>query len=330
MNPRFGGLGKGLEALLPMAAEKLPDSVSAGGPAIISLEKIIANPNQPRKMFEPVALDELAATIKKNGVLQPVIVEEVEPDTYMIVAGERRMRAARLAGLNEIPAIIRKFTPEESFLASILENLQREDLNPIEEAAAFKQLMDISGLNQDGVAARVGKSRAAVANAIRLLKLPPAIQEALKTGAITPGHARALLSIEDTVSRIALFQEIIASSLSVRDTERRAASFNHGKSVDAVPAAGEESSGNSAFDEEAAVEMVPLPETHPELESGAQNKNRPAFRDPELIALEEKFITALGTKVRIEGSMENGVIKIDYYTVDDLQRLYDIVFASYE
>ncbi|MDR2467898.1 MAG: ParB/RepB/Spo0J family partition protein [Spirochaetaceae bacterium] len=305
MTPKIGGLGKGLDALLPISGDKLPDAFSAGGPALLHIEHITANPNQPRKTFEPVALEELAATIKKNGVLQPILVEETAKNAYIIIAGERRLRAAKLAGLTEIPAIIRKFTPEESFLVSILENLQREDLNPIEEAAAFKQLMDISGLSQEGVAAKVGKNRATVANSIRLLKLPPAIQEALKTGTITAGHARALLSIDDTVTRIALFQDIIAQTLSVRETEKRAGEMN------GASPSGEGSGGESAAGKSAKKNAVPVK------------------RDIELASLEEKFIKALGTKVRIEGDMNGGLIKIEYFSADDLERLHEI-FVSQE
>lgn len=337
MSVRLSGLGKGLDALLPMGKEKLPDSVGAGGPAILSLDKIRANPNQPRKTFAPAALDELAETIKKNGVLMPILVEESDDGGYIVIAGERRLRAAKIAGLNEIPAIIKKFGPEESFLISIIENLQREDLNPIEEAMAFRQLMDISGLNQDGVAAKVGKSRAAVANAVRLLKLPPAIQESIKSGAISAGHARALLSIDDTVARIALFQEIIATSLSVRETERRAAMVT-GRAITDNLSDPTESGGSAAVIPEAG--HIPQGFGYGKtgtlqdgtdgnlqdcVDSGKTQAKAGQSRDPELIAIEEKFIKALGTKVRIEGTVKNGVVKIDYYTADDLQNLYDVI-----
>ncbi|MDR0526881.1 MAG: ParB/RepB/Spo0J family partition protein [Spirochaetaceae bacterium] len=323
MRGRLSGLGKGLDALLPISSDKLPDSVSSGGQAAIPIDKISANPNQPRKNFSEAALDELAATIRKNGVLSPILVEKTGEDSFVVIAGERRLRAAKIAGLTEIPAIIKKFSPEESFLVSIIENLQREDLNPIEEAAAFKQLMEISGLNQDGVAARVGKSRAAVANAVRLLKLPPAVQEALKTGLVSPGHARALLSIENTVSRIALFQEIISSSLSVRETERRAAElagrtndFNNTHQENEIPP---DSAITYVTNEESfEPDVMEPPVSNPQKKSGFE------LKDPELNALEEKFIKALGTKVKIEGSMENGTVKIEYFNADDLQRLCDI------
>jgi ParB family chromosome partitioning protein len=309
---RIGGLGKGLDALLPLSDDKLPDTISRGGPAVLPLEDISANPDQPRKDFDPVSLEELAETIKTNGLLQPIIVEQTSPGKYIVIAGERRMRAARLAGLVEIPAIIKKFTREESFLVSILENLQREDLNPIEEAAAFKQLMDITGMNQEALAAKVGKNRATVANALRLLKLPPAVQAALKTRAISAGHARALLSVEDTVNRLALFQELISESLSVRETEKRAqALLDPNAPRRTGTAGGEEEGGAEGGDGTAG--------------GGGQNEPAAKTRDPDLCAIENGFITALGTKVKIDGDFSGGVLKIEYYSASDLDRLYQII-----
>jgi ParB family chromosome partitioning protein len=290
-------LGKGLDALLPIDIDKLPDSVAAGGVSVILLEDIIPNANQPRKNFDPVTLEELANTIKRNGVLQPIIVEQAENGKFIIIAGERRMRAARIAGLAEIPAIIKKFSPEESFLVSILENLQRENLNPIEEAAAFKQMMEITGLNQESVAAKVGKNRATVANSLRLLKLAPEMQEAIITGAITPGHARALLSVENASKRLELFRKMISDSLSVREAEKLA---------------GETLGADYALRKKGAEK------------AGGGN----AERDPELISIEEQFIKVFGTKVKIEGDFSGGVIRIEYYSDEDLNRIYNVLIMK--
>lgn len=293
MKVRIGGLGKGLEALLPIN-DKLPGDVPAHGAAILPLDAISANPNQPRKTFDSESLEELADTIRKNGVLQPIVVEDAGDGRYIVIAGERRLRAARIAGLAEIPVVIKHFSAEEGFLISILENLQREDLNPIEEAAAFKQYMELTGLNQDAVAARVGKNRATVANALRLLKLPAPMREALMTSAMSAGHARALLSVNSDEGRDALFKEIIANSLSVRAAEERAKEFNK----EDGPSKGE---------------------------SGERPPRANKERDPELSAIEERFLKALGTKVLISGGLSSGVIKIEYYTREDLDRLCEII-----
>jgi ParB family chromosome partitioning protein len=255
---------------------------------MMDLEKIRANPNQPRKHFDDEALRELADSIREHGIIQPIIVEDAGDGTYTIVAGERRTRAARLAGLKEAPVILRDYSEEKRLEVSLVENVQRADLNPIEEAAAYKTLMDFTGLSQDEVALRVGKNRSTVANALRLLKLPPAVRESLEGGAISPGHARAILSVSDSGAQEILFREILAKNHSVREAEKRAADLNKGEK--------------------------PRPRT--------REKGR---RPPEIGAMEEKFIGALGTKVVIEGDLNKGTIRIEYYSMEDLDRLYEIL-----
>ncbi|MDR3301307.1 MAG: ParB/RepB/Spo0J family partition protein [Spirochaetaceae bacterium] len=296
---RFG-LGKGIDALLPLDTIGNPPSETASGTAMLSLDDIIANPNQPRKTFDDAELAELAETIKAHGVLQPIVVENAEDGNYIIVMGERRTRAARLAGLTEIPAIIRRFTPEESFVVALIENIQRTDLNPIEEALAYKNLMEISGLNQDAAAVKVGKNRATFANALRLLKLPDAMQSALRGGSISAGHARALLSVEDEAEREALFQEIVSGTLSVREAERLASAT---KPTVQTRLADEGGGGGGKKSEKAP----------------------PQKRDPELEDIEQKFIEALGTKVKLDGDFSKGSIKIEYYSMEDLDRLYELI-----
>jgi ParB family chromosome partitioning protein len=285
------GLGKGLDALLPLPLEEetRPALPSAAGEALLPLDKLRFNPNQPRKTFEEESLKELADSIREQGIIQPIIVEDAGDGTYTIVAGERRSRAARLAGLREVPVLIRAYSDEKRLEVSIIENVQRADLNPIEEAAAYKRLMNLTGLSQDEVAAKVGKNRSTVANALRLLKLPAAVQKSLETGEISPGHARAILSVPAPEGQALLFEEILARNYSVREAETRAASLTEG---------------------------------------GGKNKTRakPAHKqDPHLQAMEQKFIDALGTKVSITGDFKRGHIQIDYYSREDLDRLYEIL-----
>jgi len=292
------GLGKGISALLPDTENQdIHDQIMEDwksqtetrvSEVFIPIEKIIANPLQPRKNFNDEELAELADSISEHGIIQPVIVEETGSGTYTIVAGERRIRAAKMAGLNEAPAIIRKYSEEKRMAVALIENIQRSSLNPMEEAAAYKQLMDLANLSQDEAAARVGKNRSTVANSLRLLKLPAEIQESISRGELSAGHARAILSVTGAKTQQTLFSEIIKKGLSVREAEKLAAA------------------------------------------SGDQTKikktNQPAKkRAPELEAMEEKFLNRLGTKVKINGDLNQGTITIDYYSMEDLERLYEIL-----
>jgi ParB family chromosome partitioning protein len=289
------GLGRGLSALLPKDEDlpaglgEKPGPVAAPGTAPgeqalkIPLEKIKPNPNQPRKHFDEGDLAELADSIRSHGILQPLLVEDDGAGRWIIVAGERRWRAARLAGLAEVPAFVRNYSEEKRREVALIENVQRADLNPMEEAGAYKALMDLTGLSQDDIAGRVGKNRSTVANALRLLKLPPAAREALEKGDITAGHGRALLSVNNEAARERLLAEILQKGLSVREVETRAAALNKAGAAKAKPAA--------------------------------------TKRDPELNAMEDRFRERLGTKVAINGDMRQGSISIEYYSMDDLDRL---------
>ena len=294
---RRAGLGKGLDALLsnddneavppvaaPVSSVKKPADVSQ-----MPVEKLIPNPGQPRKNFDEAELQELAASIKNYGIIQPIIAANTGDGTYIIIAGERRTRAAKLAGLDAVPVIIRDYTDQKRLEVSLIENIQRTDLNPIEEAAAYKNLMDFSNLSQDELAMRVGKNRSTVANALRLLRLPIEMQKSIEEGKISSGHARAILSVTETRARESLYREIIAKEISVREAEKRAASLS---SVDNKRKTG-----------------------------AKKTKGRP----PEIDAMVEKFIRTLGTKVVIEGDLNKGRIHIDYYSMEDLERLYEIL-----
>ncbi len=212
-------LGRGLEALIP--SQEPADSTS-GAYRAIPLNMIVPNPLQPRRQFDETALQELAESFKSQGILQPIVVKKGDSG-FVLIAGERRYRAARLAGLDKIPAMVLEEKDEGDMLQmALVENLQREDLNPLEAAEAFKKLMDDGGMTQNQLASRVGKSRAAVANLVRLLGLPEKVKEFIREGKLTEGHARAILSIEDDLSRVRLAERIVAENLTVRQAEETA------------------------------------------------------------------------------------------------------------
>jgi ParB family chromosome partitioning protein len=308
------GLGKGLDALLEnnedIELNNVPVGTQNSSPAAadttavprnkaqdivqLPVDQLIPNPGQPRKNFDETELKELADSIKTYGIIQPIIAANAGDGAYIIIAGERRTRAAKLAGLNTVPVIIRDYTDQKRLEISLIENIQRSDLNPIEEAAAYKNLMDFSNFSQDELAMRIGKNRSTVANALRLLKLPVEIQKSIEDGKVSSGHARALLSVIDVNSREKLYREILAKDVSVRETEKRAAELNTEKS-DKVKVAKSTESG------------------------------KVVKRPPEVDAMVEKFISKLGTKVVIDGDLNKGRILIDYYSMEDLERLYEIL-----
>ena len=210
------GLGRGLGALLGDFSQ---EAEADNGLKILPLQKVEPNPNQPRRDFDPEALEALSESIAQHGVLQPLTVRELESGYYQIIAGERRWRAARLAGLREIPAIVIEADDKKATELALIETLQREDLNPVEEAMGYSRLLKEYGMTQEDAAKRVGKSRPAVANALRLLQLTPEILEMVKTGALTPGHARAILSMKEPKKQKEAAQKIAALDLSVRQAE---------------------------------------------------------------------------------------------------------------
>ena len=289
-------LGKGLDALMAEAEKEAGIDVSISQPTApaeleIDVDKLLPNPHQPRTEFDKEALQELADSIKENGVIQPVLVEKADGDNYYIIAGERRTRAAKLAGLKKVPARIQKFSEEKKLEVALIENIQREDLNALEEALAYRKLMDMCGITQDEVARRVGKNRTTVTNALRLLKLPEDMQTSLANDEITAGHARALLSVTNVSDQRILFARILGQDLSVRETERQAAELNGGG--------------------KAAVKTKP--------------KKATEKKDPDIASIEERFIEALGTKVQLKGSLDKGSVQIDYFSRDDLDRIFDLL-----
>ena len=295
-----GGLGRGLDALLGGAREGEEKKHSSVDVRQIDIESIEPNPNQPRKEFEAEALKDLSDSIKIKGVLQPVLVRPVtgRKDKFELVAGERRLRASKLAGLSNIPALVKEMTDLESMAVALIENLQREDLNPIEEAKGYQELVSKFKLGQEQLAAQVGKSRSALSNAMRLLALPLSMQEAIGAGKISAGHGRTLVGVANEEVREDLFKSILSRALSVRQTEAAATYFKeHGE----------------------------LPQKAVETAShGKSKKNKPKKEDENLERLKEKLETALKTKISFCGSSRKGKLTINYSSYEELEHLISI------
>jgi ParB family transcriptional regulator, chromosome partitioning protein len=294
---RRSGLGKGLGALIP-ASERAEDD--AAELRDIPISQIEPNRYQPRAFFDEEALVSLTASISEVGVLQPILVRPAGTDLYELVAGERRWRAAKRAGLTTVPALVRSIESEQSLEQALVENLHREDLNPLEEAAAYQQLMDDFALTQDEVATRVGKSRSAVANTIRLLQLPPAVQKYVADGDLTAGHARALLGSPDRAFQEELALLAVAEELTVREVEdlvRRQVQ-------------GDESRPSSSDS---------LPKPRPEKPSPGET--RPAA----LLELESLLADRLDTRVKVTMGGSRGRVVIEFAALDDLQRIYEVI-----
>ncbi|RKX72424.1 MAG: chromosome partitioning protein ParB [Spirochaetes bacterium] len=294
--PRKKALGSGLDALLgeDISLSTPVSGISANeGIRFLSLDQLKPNPDQPREHFNRESLAELAESIRQQGIIQPILAESRADGGYMLIAGERRWRAAELAGLNEVPVIVRDFSPEQKLEIALVENVQREDLTPMEEARAYRHLMDALGLSQQEVADKVGKKRSTVANSLRLLKLPETMRAAVEEGKLTAGHARALLAVTNPADQELLFSKILSLSLSVRDAEATATEMNRGHKGNEKPK--------------------------------ASKTRRTQDRDPEIDSLEQRFIEALGTKVSMKGNLARGRLEISWFSRDDLDRIYELL-----
>ncbi len=286
------GLGRGLEALL--GEIEAPDFDTEQGKASsgvqeIKIDMIKPNKHQPRKVFEKEKIDELAASIKEHGIIQPIIVRKAN-EGYEIVAGERRCRAAREAGLKEIPAIVRDLTDRENMIFAIIENLQREGLNPIDEAEGFQEMINQYELTQEEVSKSVGKSRPYITNQLRLLKLPVKVRELLKTGELTAGHGKVLISIEDENFQLEVVNEIIERGLSVRETEKKIKQQNS-----------------------------------KENEDKERTKEKKKEKTPEARLLERELEEKIGTKINITEMGKNGKIEILYFSLEERDRIVEVL-----
>lgn len=279
------GLGKGLGALIPELEEENLDAQQ-----VVDINSIVPNPYQPRKEFSDDKLNELAESIRIHGVIQPLLVREYQ-GKYQLIAGERRLRASKLVGLTEVPIVIRDMTDQVMMEVALVENLQREDLNPIEEAEAYRRLMEEFKITQDEIAKRVGRSRPAIANTLRLLNLPLEIQTDLAKGTLTMGHARPLLSLKTAEEQLQAWQTIQNNQLTVRQTEEMIRQI-----IDPINVSRETKKPN-------------------------KKQETKIIRDPNLLQLEEELQLSLGTKVIIKPDRIGGKIEINYYSDEDFERL---------
>ena len=297
-NEKKRGLGKGISSLMSgFDFDTQTDDIITNTKKNERKEKMTVvqldighvrpNPNQPRKFFDEEALEGLAESIKSQGIIQPLTVEEIAPGEFSIIAGERRYRAAKIAGLDKVPAIVVSLGEVQRIQMSLIENIQRENLNAIEEASAYQYLIDHSGYTQEMVSQKVGKSRSAIANSLRLLSLSDKMKDDIVSGAMSAGHARAILSLVNPADRELLRDKIVHEGLSVRDAEILAESYNKGHKL-------------------------------------IQRKKN-TERDGEVVSIEEKFVSAVGARVEIKGSLDKGKLQIKFKSQKDLERLYALL-----
>ena len=297
-NEKKRGLGKGISSLMSgfdfdsqtddIITKTIKDERKDKMTVVqLDIGHVRPNPNQPRKYFDEEALSGLAESIKSQGIIQPLTVEEIAPGEFSIIAGERRYRAAKIAGLEKIPAIVVNINEIQRIQMSLIENIQRENLNAIEEATAYQYLIDHSGFTQEMVSQKVGKSRSAIANSLRLLSLSDKMKDDIVSGAMSAGHARAILSLVNPADRDLLRDKIVHEGLSVRDAEILADSYNKGHKL--------------------------------------IQRKKSAEKDSEIVNIEEKFVSAIGARVEIKGSLDKGKLQIKFKNQKDLERLYALL-----
>ena len=297
-NEKKRGLGKGISSLMSgfdfdsqtddIITKTIKDERKDKMTVVqLDIGHVRPNPNQPRKYFDEEALSGLAESIKSQGIIQPLTVEEIAPGEFSIIAGERRYRAAKIAGLEKIPAIVVNINEIQRIQMSLIENIQGENLNAIEEATAYQYLIDHSGFTQEMVSQKVGKSRSAIANSLRLLSLSDKMKDDIVSGAMSAGHARAILSLVNPADRDLLRDKIVNEGLSVRDAEILADSYNKGHKL--------------------------------------IQRKKSAGKDSEIVNIEEKFVSAIGARVEIKGSLDKGKLQIKFKNQKDLERLYALL-----
>lgn len=306
-NKKSHGLGKGMSSLLSnfdydiandnqvtpviekIIAPVVEKERKASGTEVLEVPivDVIPQVNQPRKSFDEESLKELSDSIRNQGILQPLLVEEYAPGKYSIIAGERRYRAAKLAGLEKVPVLVRTLSELQRIEVALIENIQREDLNAIDEASAYYYLIQKSGLTQDEVASKVGKKRSTITNSLRLLQLPDSMKDDIISGVLTPGHARAILSLVNPSDRIVLRNKIVEKELSVREAEKEAEALNMGKKL-----------------------IVRKKETP---------------KNQYVQEVEDKFLNAFGTRVSVKGNLKRGKLVIPYDSQSELERIYQLI-----
>ncbi len=282
-------LGRGLASLIPSSGEKKEEVVSDSPYFQCPIESIVPNREQPRKLFDKEGLDELADSIREQGVIQPLIVRKMDGGQYELIAGERRLKASKLVGLDKVPVVMVDASPGRSLELALIENIQRQDLNPIEEALAYKQLMERYHYTQEEVAKRVGKERSTVANALRLLHLPEEIRADIIEGRLSMGHARAILGVAHEEMQIKMAKRVVQESLSVREIEEWVKRLKEGVQVERV---------------------VKTKEV-----------------DPQISFIENEMTKILGIKVKIKPQGKKGKVIIDYYNQEDLDRIFNAVIG---
>lgn len=299
MSAKKHGLGTGVGALFggdysyDLDGILKPKENDEGQDKILQLDItfIQPNPSQPRKNFDSESIAELSESIKEHGIIQPLVVEKITERKYSIIAGERRYRAAKMAGLKTVPVILKTYDELERLQVSLIENIQRENLGAVEEAKAFKYLLTEKGLTQEELSKKIGKSRSVIANSVRLLNLSSKMQDALEAGQITTGHAKAILSVLNPAEQDILFNKIVKESLSVRQAEKLASALNSGKRI--------------------------------AVENGASKEK--IKRNEELVEVESRFLSAMGTKVTIKGSLTKGKLEITFKDAEELERIYQLI-----
>jgi len=282
------GLGKGLNAII--GADVVSEVIDRPRAVEIPVDRLSPNPFQPRRSFTEEGLEQLADSIRHHGILQPIVVRP-SGDGYQLIAGERRWRAAQIAGLQRIPAVVRELDDPSMVQVALIENLQREDLNPIEEASAYRRLMDEFNMTQEQLSSTIGRSRPAIANAVRLLNLPTEIQRAVEERKLSEGHARCLLAISDQEDQLKVAAQIIANGLNVRQAEELVRGTTRDVSRETI-------------------------------------RKRTSEDDPDAVRLTQRLGERLGTRVKLSGSVRKGKLEIEYYSTEDLDRILEIILGS--
>lgn len=318
---RRSGLGKGLGALIPTEVSR---DQGASALRVVAVSSIKPNPRQPRTHFDEEAMAALSSSIKEVGVLQPVLVREAPSGEFEIIAGERRWRAARRAGLQTMPVIVQATTDVHSLEQALVENIHREDLNALEEAAAYQQLVDAFGYTHEQVAVRVGKSRTVVTNTLRLLQLPAGVQRALAEGSLSAGHARALLGTPDRAFQESLAKQVVVDGLTVRAVEELVRS--HGSPEEGVISVTAQPPTQPVEASNGAGRPAPAPSAPSGSGKGSEPRHR--LRAPGVLELEDLLSNHLNTRVKVDMSAKRGRVLIDFATLEDLERIYKLMVGG--